>query len=743
MAASSVKHPDQRTRLVVLIIYVLGLFVVSKLALGSWWPPTSEKGLWFYAGLVALLLGNLLVTPFFTKPVDALAYSVPAVIGLLAVNPWMTMRATGFDQFLWTVTMTYLTAVVVAGFAAIALKDSAIEFRKKLSRSMYQFSDLLGGPRPVCSAVFLFALVTFHRDNAREYLWIGASWLLFIGLRPLETLVELWSRWRAVWTAASVGTRLGQVVGHQLPNIALIEEDHVSPAPYGALLVVRLDDGRPGMTMALDHVGYVDGRWLRAIELETPISDDARRLHQPLLAAAASGAAFCVEPTPNQFDPKDKPWTERDRLLGLVAPETCVGQLCIDIARADLPLRIGSLAELRIGGQDVLYQLINGLTQEDVLQQKNTRGFVQAEAKKIGCWNDARRRFEHVPWLPQPNEAVYVAKTEDSLPSRDAVGHFPGTKYPISIDPDALVTHNTAILGILGVGKSYLAIELIERMVKAGIKAICLDLTNQYANELAPYYDAPAEEAEIAALNAIGPAGRTRVNQNVEEGGSASDFAAKMREQIQAFLASTCQRKLKILNPAMFEVWRQDSRPFNNNASMATLTPTEITRIITEAALETLQAQGMTDRARCCLVYEEAHSLIPEWNAVASEGDKTATNGTAKAILQGRKFGLGCIVITQRTANVTKTILNQCNTVFALRVFDATGVEFLKNYIGEDYAGVLSNLEDRHAVIFGRASSCKDPVLIRLNDRDAFLRVFREPPQIAPVAAAEQTEGAA
>jgi DNA helicase HerA-like ATPase len=142
----------------------------------------------------------------------------------------------------------------------------------------------------------------------------------------------------------------------------------------------------------------------------------------------------------------------------------------------------------------------------------------------------------------------------------------------------------------------------------------------------------------------------------------------------------------------------------------------------------------MTDKARVCIVFEEAHSLIPEWNAVASEGDKAATNGTAKAILQGRKYGLGCIVVTQRTANVTKSILNQCNTIFALRVFDATGMEFLKNYIGEDYAAVLSTLEDRHSVLFGRASSCRNPVLIRLNDRDDFLSLVRDlpEPQVAP-----------
>jgi len=158
---------------------------------------------------------------------------------------------------------------------------------------------------------------------------------------------------------------------------------------------------------------------------------------------------------------------------------------------------------------------------------------------------------------------------------------------------------------------------------------------------------------------------------------------------------------------------------------MASLTPTEITQIISEATLQIAQKFGMTDKARVCLVYEEAHSLIPEWNSVAAEGDKAATNGTARAILQGRKYGLGCLLITQRTANVTKTILNQCNTVFAMRTFDDTGKEFLSNYLGSEYASKLPSLKERQAVFFGRASSCENPVIIRLNDQGDFRRIFR------------------
>lgn len=222
-----------------------------------------------------------------------------------------------------------------------------------------------------------------------------------------------------------------------------------------------------------------------------------------------------------------------------------------------------------------------------------------------------------------------------------------------------------------------------------------------------------------------------------EEGGSIIHFREAIQRDLRDFLESG--NFIKIYNPAVFDVWRQDGwLQKDGSAAMASLTPTEITRIITEVLLELLQGK-MTEQARACIVFEEAHSIIPEWTAVAYDGDKAATNGTAKAILQGRKFGLGCLVVTQRTANVTKSILNQCNTVFALRVFDATGMEFLKNYVGEDYATVLSTLEDRHAVVFGRASSCRNPVLVRLNDREDFTRIFRPRPAAEDMASVSET----
>jgi hypothetical protein len=398
-------------------------------------------------------------------------------------------------------------------------------------------------------------------------------------------------------------------------------------------------------------------------------------------------------------------------------------------------LQEGAVVEVDISDRRVAYQVINGLTKEEIVFRKNTFGFVRAEARKIGVWNQENSKFEYAKWLPEPNSPVLIKVEEGGILPIDAVGRFPGTRYVARIDSiNDLVTHNTAILGILGIGKTKLALELVERMIAEGIRVICLDLTNQYATQMPEFFRSEVLAAEVGALKEIGADGKRNFQQNVEEGGSINEFAAAVKEHLASFMQSDQNGLFRVYNPSSFEVWRQDSKMYNEKASMASLTPTEITQIFSETVLELVQEQGETEDARVCMIYEEAHSLVPEWSSAVAEGDKTATNGTARAILQGRKFGMGCVLISQRTANVTKTILNQCNTVFAMRTFDDTGREFLSNYIGKEYAGVLPAMAERQAVFFGKASACENPVLIRLNDQADFRDAFRNkhPPPVLP-----------
>ena len=72
-------------------------------------------------------------------------------------------------------------------------------------------------------------------------------------------------------------------------------------------------------------------------------------------------------------------------------------------------------------------------------------------------------------------------------------------------------------------------------------------------------------------------------------------------------------------------------------AGLYSVTPVEATQIISEAALSCV-SNRMSEQARVCLVYEEAHALIPEWNSVVSDDDRRATSGTARAISKGENM---------------------------------------------------------------------------------------------------------
>ena len=230
------------------------------------------------------------------------------------------------------------------------------------------------------------------------------------------------------------------------------------------------------------------------------------------------------------------------------------------------------------------------------------------------------------------------------------------------------ITHNTALIGVTGSGKSYLAFHLIESYLDAGIKVLILDLTRQHWQFLQHRTPTQITGADGIAAWLAGPSNlaiHQFANANAGFPKATADFVEKCFVWLQA---------------------------------------------------QTQLRAGVDTPARLCIVLEEAHSLIPEWNQVAQQTDTQQVNRAARTILQGRKFGMGSLLITQRTANVTKTILNQCNTIFALRSFDQTGLDFLRNYMGEEYSQAISTLPDQTAILVGKASSSARPIILKISD---------------------------
>ncbi len=707
---------DAKVRAIALCFYITVLLIVQGLFVDSGLRP-NENAIWLYGGIASLLFGSHILNPYFTPPSGALINGVTGLLAILSalpvVFPWTT------DAYVLGATMGFCAIIALVSLLLLIFRAPMGEEPSTAWRVFERAVIGLGSPNILFGVLITASVWLFHRNAPVEVFAILGTFIVITVFRPLEAVAKyvLWFLDRP--KPVNRADLIGSVAAHQSPGMVLVRQAEAQTIARGTPMVISDQHGPPQLGVALNYVGRDEGNLLRV--LTTSLPKRLAALHHGS-AKAADGLAVSIAVTDeDKADIRALQWI--DRLCGIVDTETSPEYLQFEVIN-EAGLAEGSLAEVRIGdNQSVIYQVVDGVTRDEVVQQKNKYGYARAKARKIGKWDDEGRRFCPVPWMPRMNAPVFLLEELEGGPVDDCIGHFPATPYGVRLDASECVTHNTAILGILGVGKSYLAIELVERMIASGIKVLCLDLTNQYETLLSDFLD-PAfrgeRKAELAAAGAGGAA-----HQNKDLGGSRNTFVTAVIEQMRAFLDQDDDHYLRIYNPAQFRVTKQVSGWNADNAAFLRLTASEITAIFSDAALHVCQELGMTDHARLCLVYEEAHTLVPEWNSVAAEGDKAATAKSARAILQGRKYGLGCLLITQRTANVTKTILNQCNTIFAMRTFDDTGKDFLGNYIGSDYAAVLPSMQSRHAVVFGKASSCENPVLIRLNDQDAFRARFR------------------
>jgi hypothetical protein len=125
------------------------------------------------------------------------------------------------------------------------------------------------------------------------------------------------------------------------------------------------------------------------------------------------------------------------------------------------------------------------------------------------------------------------------------------------------------------------------------------------------------------------------------------------------------------------------------------------------------------------ILLEEAHSFIPEWN-FATPGQRDRVNDTTRMIMQARKYGLRFIIVSQRTAVVSKSALSQCDNYIVFRTIDHTGLEYVESLSGAAFRHTISSLRKYEALCMGPAFNSDQPVIVELDP----------PPDVVPLLAA-------
>ena len=103
------------------------------------------------------------------------------------------------------------------------------------------------------------------------------------------------------------------------------------------------------------------------------------------------------------------------------------------------------------------------------------------------------------------------------------------------------------------------------------------------------------------------------------------------------------------------------------------------------------------------LICEEAHAYIPRASESQFAGSRKSMERIAK---EGRKYGVGLAIVSQRPHEVSETVLAQCGTFICLRITNPDDQSYVRRLVPEsegDLVSVLAGLGRGEALVLGEA----------------------------------------
>lgn len=134
--------------------------------------------------------------------------------------------------------------------------------------------------------------------------------------------------------------------------------------------------------------------------------------------------------------------------------------------------------------------------------------------------------------------------------------------------------------------------------------------------------------------------------------------------------------------------------------------PLIVSLVATKLAFSVQQWTPSTHRHPIALFCDEAHLYIPERQS-SSGADEIAVEIFERIAKEGRKYGVGLVVISQRPSEVNRTVLSQCNNLVAMRLTNGDDQGVVRRLLPDSLGGfgdLLPILDTGEALVVGDAS---------------------------------------
>ena len=368
---------------------------------------------------------------------------------------------------------------------------------------------------------------------------------------------------------------------------------------------------------------------------------------------------------------------------------------------------------------------------------------------------------------PLPLAPVRLA-TDRELERFSAIGNIRlgkliGTNAEVRINGNALFRH-LAILASTGAGKSNTVAILSSRIAELGGTMLIFDYHDEYYDsdikklnqiqpQINPLHLTVSEFAKFINIDSQAhiqyrlfrkafknckdkireELGSGRISiELLNNGGFLEKFEESLEEVLEKERSDNSKRadevtdKIEdfmdrydsVINFAVSDVTERIRKGMVNVVDTGSLVDEQITDTIISHYLRRI-LQGRKDNKRngkgglefpIITVIEEAHVFL-------SKNERTLTKTWASAIArEGRKFGVGLIIVSQRPKGIDENILSQMTNKIILRIVEPSDQRYVidaSDNLGEDIANSLPSLNVGEALLIGNLA--KIPLMIKID----------------------------
>lgn len=268
-----------------------------------------------------------------------------------------------------------------------------------------------------------------------------------------------------------------------------------------------------------------------------------------------------------------------------------------------------------------------------------------------------------------PDSDVFVASPEliketlgvSSTENKVVIGKLIGTDVDICLDPKKLNKH-LVVLGKTGSGKSYTTTGLIEGLLQmGGVTMIIIDPHDEF-----------------------------RCLKEVPE---FADRVVVLEPKLPTMKQLHQEGKCVILPLTGIE---NDMQPW----------------LVKRVAYELFNALKRKEIKPFLLFIDEAHKFIPQ------RGTTDCKQELTNCVMEGRKFGLGVVMMTQRTAKLDKDVLSQCASQIVLQLVnnnDLTAIASSCEGVGKQEKDHIQKLDVGEALVMG--VGIRTPIFVKVKQK--------------------------